>query len=512
MAFLNFGNNFGIGILSLGVGVIFGYLVRQAIAQRHVDSIEAKLKIRIERVREEAKKTILEAQEKATKILEEIKNEEKKRKAQISKLEERSLQRESLIDKRQLEIDEREKEVKRALEKSQNLKIELEKLHRSELETLEKIAGLSVQEAKEELIKKIEKEYKEEIMGAIKKLEQFRKEEIEKKAKDIMVEAIQRYARSSIGEFTTTTVDLPSEDIKGRIIGREGRNIRHFEKITGVELIMDDSPGSIILSSFDPVRREIGRLTLEKLIQDGRIQPARIEEKAMEAQSEIRERIKKAGEDAVYETGIIDLPSEVIYLLGRLNFRTSYGQNALVHSIEVSQLAGALAAELGANVELAKKAGLLHDIGKAVDQEIEGTHLELGRKILIKYNLPEEVIKAMQAHHDTYPIETIEAAIINAADAISASRPGARKDSLEAYLKRLSNLEEIATSYPGVEKAYAISAGREIRVFVFPEKINDLEAMNLAKEIAKRLEETLNYPGEIKITVIRETRAIEIAR
>lgn len=499
-------------ILSIGIGLFLGYVIRQKIAQKYADSIETKLKSRIEKVREEARKVVLEAREKATKILEESEEENKKRKIQIDKMEERLFQREELVDKKQKGLIEEEEKNKRIFEKIQNLKTELEKLQKSELESLERIAGLSVKEAKEELLKRTEKEYSEDILKSLKKLETIRKEEIEKKAKDIIVGAIQKYSRSNVSEITTTIMSLPSEDIKGRIIGREGRNIRHFEKLSGVELIMDDSPNTIILSSFDPARREVARIALDKLIKDGRIQPARIEEKIIEAQAEIRETIKKAGEDAAYEVGILDLPPEIIYLLGRLNFRTSYGQNALMHSMEVALLSVALASELGADVEVAKKAGLLHDIGKAVDQEIEGTHLELGRKILKKYHQSEEIIRAMQSHHDTYPVETLEAAIVNAADAISAARPGARKDNIEAYLKRLANLEEIAYSFNGVEKVYAVSAGREIRVFVHPNKIDDLEAMKLAKDLAKRIEETLKYPGEVKVAVIRETRAIEIAR
>jgi len=503
-------------IVFIGLGVIMsvfaGYIIRQKIAQKQANSIETKLRERVEKVKEEAKQIILEAKDKADKVLEDAKIEERNRKTQIDKLESRLLEREELLDKRQVEIDDKEKENKRIYDKIQQVKIELEKLQASELETLEKMAKMNISEAKEELFKRAEKKYREELMETIRKLETDRKENIEKKAKEIMIDAIERYAHANIGEVTTTSVDLPSDDIKGKIIGREGRNIRHFEKLTGVEVILDDTPNNVILSSFNPVRREVAHLALEKLIKDGRIQPAKIEEKVAEAQAEVREIIKKQGEEAAYETGLLDLPPELLHLLGRLYFRTSYGQNALTHSIEVALLAAALAEELEANVETAKKAGLLHDIGKAVDQEIEGTHLELGRKILLKYKMPEEIVKAMQAHHGNYPVETIEAAIINAADAISASRPGARKESLELYLKRLANLEEIATSFEGVEKAYAISAGREIRVFVFPDKIDDMAALKLAHDIAEQIEEKLKYPGEIKVTVVRETRAIEIAR
>lgn len=504
--------NILITVSALLGGLLLGYFIRQTLAQKQANSIEAKLKERIEKVKEEAKQIILEAKEKADKIIEDARIEEKNRKSQVDKLEARLLEREELLDKRQLELDAKEKENKEIYEKIQQVKSELEKLQQSELATLEKIAKMSTNEAKEELFKRLEKSYQEELVETMRQLETNRKENIEKRAKEIMVDAIERYAHANVGEITTTTLELPSDEIKGKIIGREGRNIRHFEKLTGVELILDDTPNTVILSSFNPVRRAVASLALEKLIKDGRIQPVKIEEKVAEAQAEVREIIKKQGEEATYETGILDLPPELVQLLGRLYFRTSYGQNALTHSIEVSLLAGALAEELGANVEVAKKAGLLHDIGKAVDQEIEGTHLELGRKILMKYKMPEEVIKAMQAHHGDYPVETVEAAIINAADAISASRPGARKESLEAYLKRLGSLEEIATSFEGVERAYAVSAGREIRVFVFPEKINDAGAMQLARNIADQIEEKLKYPGEIKVTVVRETRAIEIAR
>ncbi len=501
-----------LGAASLGIGFVLGYIIRQKIAQKQANSIEAKLKVRLEKVKEEAKKIVLQAKDKAERLLEESRKEEKKRKEQLTKMEERLIERESLLDKRQLSLDKKEEEAKRIYNRIQEVKAELEKLQQSELESLEKIAKMTQKEAKEELFRRIEKEHQVELVESLKKLEQQRREELEQKAREIMVSAIERYSHSNVSEVTTSVVDIPSDDVKGKIIGREGRNIHHFEKLTGVEILIDDSPNTILLSSFDPVRRAIAKLALRKLIADGRIQPAKIEEKVLEAQAEIREEIKKAGEEAAYETGVLDLPPEIIHLLGRLKFRTSYGQNALVHSKEVALLAGALATELGANVAVAKKAGLLHDIGKAVDQEIEGTHLELGRKILMKYHVGDDVVKAMQSHHGDYPVETLEAAIVNCADAISASRPGARKDNLQAYLKRLADLEEIATAYKGVEKAYAISGGRELRVFVYPDKVDDLGALKLAKEIANKIEEELKYPGEIKVVVIRENRAIEIAR
>lgn len=499
-------------IILLLLGILIGYTVRQIIAQKNANSIEAKLKIKISKVKEEAKRLILEAKEKSAELIEDAERQIKNQKSQLNRLEERLIQKEELLDKRQIELDEKEKETKQLIEKVQKIKEDLENLERESLKKLEKIAQLSKEEAKEEMFKKIEKEYKEEILTALKNLEKLRKEEIEKRSKEILIDALQRYSRSGFAEVTTTVLTLPSEDIKGKIIGKEGRNIRHFEKLTGVDLILDDSSETIVLSCFDSIRRAIASLALEKLIKDGRIQPAKIEEKVAEAQAEIREIIQKAGEDACYEVGVLDLPQELIHLLGRLNFRTSYGQNALNHSIEVALIGSILASELGAKTEIVKKAGLLHDIGKAVSQEMEGSHLEIGRKILMKYNIEEEIIKAMQAHHETYPTETIEAAIINASDALSAARPGARKDNLEAYLKRLASLEEIANSFEGVEKSYAISAGRELRVFVYNDKVDDLGAMKLAREIVRRIEEKINFPGEIKVVVIRETKVIEIAR
>jgi len=500
-----------ITVLLLGGGILGGYIIRQQIAQKQSNSIEAKLKIRLGKVREEAKKIILEARDEANSIIRKTEEGERRHKEQLTKMEERLLQREDLLDKRQLELDKKEKNNQEVAQKLQEIKKNLEQLKNDELKKLEEITHLSPEEAKNQIFQRTEKEYKKEIMEDFKKLETTRKEVVERKAKEIMADAIQRYARSNVSEVTTSIVNLPSEDIKGKIIGREGRNIHHFEKLTGVELIMDDSPESVVLSSFNPLRRAVAKLALEKLIQDGRIQPARIEEKVAEAQAELREQVRKKGEEAAYEVGVLDLPPELIQLLGRLAFRTSYGQNVLMHSIEVALLSSALAAELGGNVEIAKKAGLLHDIGKAIDQEVEGTHLELGRKILMKYKMPEEIIKAMQSHHGTYPVETIEAAAVNAADAISASRPGARRENLEDYLKRLSNLEEIALSMKGVKKAYAISAGRELRVFVSPEKVDDLEAIKLAHDIAVRIQKELKYPGEIKVTVVRETQAVEVA-
>ncbi len=346
----------------------------------------------------------------------------------------------------------------------------------------------------------------------LRKLEHDRRETLENKAKEIITTAVQRFGRSHVADISTTSVVLPSDEIKGKIIGKEGRNIKTLERLTGVEIIVDDTPEAITISGFEPVRREVARVALEKLIQDGRIQPARIEEKVSEAENEVKKIIKEKGEAAVYELGIFDLPPQIVQLLGRLHFRTSYGQSVLNHSIEAAYLAAMLASELGANVEIAKRGALVHDIGKAIDHEVEGTHLELGRKILQKYGVDEKIILAMESHHGDYPFASSEAYIVTAAESMSAARPGARRDSLENYIKRLTELEKIATSFEGVEKAYAIQAGREVRIFVTPEKIDDLAALNLAREIAKRIEQELKYPGEIKVNVIRETRAVEYAR
>jgi len=382
----------------------------------------------------------------------------------------------------------------------------------SEEKVLMEIANMSKDDAKGLLLKKVEEDSKQELLTAIRTLENTKKEELEKRVDDIMISSIQRYGHGNASEHLISTVQIPSEDIKGRIIGKEGRNIRHFEKVSGVELIIDDSPDIITLSSFNPIRREIAKMALEKLILDGRIQPSKIEEKVLQAEQEIKELIKKAGEEAVYEIGILDLPPELVFLLGRLKYRTSYSQNVLTHSIEVAMLSGMIASEIGADVLIAKKAGLLHDIGKAIDYELEGSHIEIGRRILQKYNTKEEIIKAMQSHHEDYPVETVEGAIVMAADAISASRPGARKESLENYLKRLEELEKIATSFKEIEKAYAIQAGRELRVFVFPDKIDDYGTAKLAKQIADKIKEEMDFYGEIKILAIRETRVIEYVK
>jgi len=422
------------------------------------------------------------------------------------------LKRENILDEKLSDYEIREKEFREKVEKFKKIRESLESLRQESLDRLEKISKLSKEEAKKELLDAAEKEYQREILERMKKLEAEGWQKFEKKAKEILALAIQKTAVSQSQELTTTTVALPNEEIKGRIIGKEGRNIRTLERLTGVEIVVDETPEAVVISGFDPVRRQVAKTALEKLIHDGRIQPARIEETVQTAQSEINSQIKEAGETAVYDTGLVGLDPKLVQLLGRLRFRTSYGQNVLLHSIEVAHLANALAAELGANARVAKKAGLLHDIGKAVDHQIEGSHTDIGIKILEKFKVEPEVILAMKSHHEEYPYETLEAIVVQTADAISGSRPGARKDTIENYLKRLGDLENIATSFGGVEKAWALQAGREIRVFVKPEEIDDLGAKKLARDIADRIQEELRYPGEIKVNVIRESRVTEYAK
>ena len=494
------------------LGIVIGYFIRQLIATRAANSIEQKIKRQFEEARSKAKEIVLEAQEKATALLEEVKKEERENKIQLSRLEERLLKKEEQLERQETDLKRREEQINQDIEKLKGVKSEIEQLKQKVVSELEKIAGLSTEQAKELLFKNLQEKHQEELLTTLQKLNKERRDEIERRALEIMTTAIQRYARSHVGEITTTTFTLTDEDLKGKIIGREGRNIRALERATGVELIIDETPETIVISSFDPIRREVAKLALQKLIKDGRIQPAKIEEKVEEAKQELSKRIIELGENAAYETGIYDLPKEIIQLLGRLYFRLSYGQNVLIHSIETAYLAEMMASELGCNTEVTKKAGLLHDIGKAIDHEVEGSHVELGRRILKKYGIGEEIIKAMEAHHEEYPFASPEAYIVAAADALSAARPGARRDTLENYLKRLEDLEKIALSFDGVKNAYAISAGRELRIFVIPEKIDDFKALQLARDIANKIESELKYPGEIKVNVIREVRAVEYAR
>jgi ribonuclease Y len=493
-------------------GAVIGYYTRQSIAKRRAGTLEAKLEKRVSQVKEETALMLKKAEQKASDIVEKAQKDIDERRREFLKAQQVLLNRESLLNSRISSFEEKEKEIQEKGEKLKLIKGHLEELRAEAEVKLEKVADLSREDAKKELLALVEIENEKEILAKMKKLEEKGKERLEERAKEIISLAIQKCAVPQTQELTTTTVILANEELKGRIIGKEGRNIRAFEKLTGVELIVDETPESVVISGFNPIRRQIAKVALDKLIQDGRIQPAKIEEKVEEAKAEITQKIKEAGEKATYETGVIGLNDKLVQVLGRLYYRTSYGQNALLHSMEVSLISETLAEELKANVQVAKRAGLLHDIGKAIDQQVQGSHIEIGIKLLEKFGESEAVIKAMRSHHDDYPTETLESVIVKVADAISSSRPGARKDTLENYLQRLKDLEDIANKVEGVDKTYAIQAGREIRVFVKPEMVDDLKAQKIAKQIAEKIEEELKYPGEIKVTVMRETRVVEYAR
>lgn len=498
--------------LALAMGSVLGYYARRTIARKRINSIEERLNRLTNVAKRQAQETLIKSRDRAVKILEEAKQEEKQRVTQLTSFERRLSRREEIIEHRADFVEKQRHHLRQQATTIKNLKQEVDNLHSQAQSELEKIAGLTEEQAKENLLALAEKEHSAILTNRLKRLEQEGEEFLEKRAKELITLAMQRYAASHATELTTTSVDLPSDELKGRIIGKEGRNIKTLEKLTGVELIVDDTPGAVVLSAFDPIRRQVARIALEKLLLDGRIQPARIEEAVVLAKDEIANKIQEAGEAAVYDVGVAGLDLKLVKLLGRLRFRTSYGQNVLLHSLEVAHIAAALAAELDADVAICKKAGILHDIGKAVDHQIQGSHIEIGRAILEKFNIDEKVIEAMVHHHDDFVERTPEAVIIRVADAISASRPGARKDTLEAYLRRLEELEKVATSFAGVEKSYAIQAGREIRVFVRPEDVDDLTARKLAKDIANKIQEELKYPGEIKVTLIRETKVVEYAR
>jgi len=499
-------------LLAFAIGIGLGYFVRELLVAKKKSSAEAKVRQLLEGSRQEAKELLLDAKSKAVRVLEEAKREEKERERETKKAEERLRERETFLDKKLVGFDERERELAGKIERVRELKAEVDGLRQKAEAELERVAGMPKTAAKEALLKKVEQEAEEDLQSRIRKLETTGLEELDRRAKAILATAIQRLATATTSEVTTTTVSIPNDDVKGKIIGREGRNIRALERSAGVEIVVDDTPGAVVISGFDPVRRHIAKSALENLVADGRIQPARIEEAVDKARTEIEREIREAGKAAAFEIGAFDLDERLLSLLGRLKFRTSFGQNVLQHSIEMAHLAGLLAEELGGDVQIARKGALLHDIGKAVDHEVQGTHVEIGRRILQKFGADNRIIQAMQSHHEEFPYETLESIIVQTADAVSASRPGARRDSVENYLKRLGDLEAIANSFEGVEKSYAIQAGREIRVFVTPERVSDLEARTLARSIVARIENELRYPGEIKVHVIRESRVIEFAR
>ncbi|OGI61129.1 ribonuclease Y [Candidatus Nomurabacteria bacterium RIFCSPHIGHO2_01_FULL_38_19] len=498
------------GALFLGVGV--GYYLRLIIALGKRRSIEIDIKQMMVSAKEEAQKITDQAKKESEVKFAELKEEEKKKEQEFKETEKRLIKKDEFLDTRQVEIDKEVENIKTKVEEIKKIQEKVSKIEGEKRTELEKIAQLTEEQAKEELLKDIEEKYEEDILVRIQKIESDNEEKLERRAKDILATSIQRLAKSTASELMTTVVSISNNEIKGKIIGKEGRNIRAFERTAGVELVVDDTPGSIIISSFDPIRRQIARLALENLILDGRIQPAKIEEVVEKAKEEINKIIKEKGEQAVYECGIFNLDPRIVAIVGRLYFRTSYGQNVLQHSIEMAHIAGMIAEELSADVAIAKAGALVHDIGKALDHEVQGTHIDIGMRILQKFGADERIITAMKSHHENYPYETIESIIVQTADAISGGRPGARRDSVENYLKRLQELETLVNAFPGIEKSYALQAGREIRIFVTPEKISDAETKLMARDIAIKIEQELKYPGEIKVTMIRETRIIEYAR
>jgi ribonuclease Y len=496
-----------VAVLTFFVGAWF----QQKKTSRQANNAQNKAEKILNEAKTKEKELLLKAQDKALKILDEAKKEESQRRKEISDLQHRLEQRETSFSQKLLDLQEKQQKLYDKVNEVQEIKEKIKGIQQEQLQKLEEVAALSENEAKELLFKKIEEQSAEDLMIRIHKLEDESNDQLQEKSKSIMALAMQRMVSSYTVELTTTTIDLPNDEMKGRIIGREGRNIKAIEQMTGVEIIVDDTPNAITVSGFSLIRRHIAKKTLDYLIKDGRIHPTKIEDAVEMAKKELAIDIKKAGEEAMYEVGVTGFDPKLIQILGRLKYRTSYGQNVLSHSIEVAHLAAMLAEELDADVTLAKKGGLLHDIGKAVDHEIQGNHTEIGRDIAKKFNLSEEIIAPIATHHDDQP-STLIAVIVKVADAISSARPGARSDSQENYIQRLEELEKIATSFDGIEKSYAIQAGREIRVFVKPEIIDDLKAHNLARDIAKKIETELKYPGEIKINVIRETRVTEYAR
>ena len=503
-------------LISLAIGVLVGMAYRKKVAESKIQGAENEAKRLVDLAKIEAenlkKQEIVKAKEERMNNRKELDQEIKERRGEVQKQEARLIQKEENLERRSENFEKKEQEIEKQIQEVEKEKEEVQKLYDQQVVELQKIASLTKEEAKQKLLAEMDKELTAEKAALIREKEQKAKEESVKNAKEVLSYAVQKCAADHSQETTVSIVSLPNDDMKGRIIGREGRNIKAIETLTGVDLIIDDTPEAVVLSGFDPLRREVAKITLEKLIDDGRIHPAKIEEMVEKAKEELDSTIKEEGERAVLETGVIGLHPDLVKLIGKLKYRTSYGQNVLNHSIEVSNLARIMAEELGLDPKLARKAGLLHDIGKALDHDMEGTHVEIGVEVLKKYKENPLVINAVEAHHGDVEPQTLEAVLVQAADAISASRPGARRETLEAYIKRLQNLEEIADSFEGVEKSFAIQAGREIRVMVKPDKISDDKMTILARDVAKKVENEMDYPGQIKVNVIRETRVIDYAK
>ncbi|MCI8956386.1 MAG: ribonuclease Y [Eubacterium sp.] len=501
-----------VALISAFVAIAF----RKGIVEKKIGSAEGKAREIIDDAIKTAetkkKEALLEAKEENLKTKNELDKEIKERRAEVQRYEKRVLNKEEAVEKKSDSLDKKEHSLKVREEELAQAKIKVDNLSEQRVQELERISGLTSEQAKEYLLKTVEEEIKIETAKLVKELENQAKEDANKKAKELVVNAIQKCATDHVSETTISVVSLPNDEMKGRIIGREGRNIRTLESLTGVDLIIDDTPEAVVLSGFDPIRREVARIALEKLVVDGRIQPTRIEEMVHKAQKEVETMIQEEGESATLEVGVHGIHPELIKLLGKMKFRTSYGQNALKHSIEVAHLSGLLAAELGLDVRVAKRAGLLHDIGKAVDHEMEGTHIQLGVDLCRKYKESATVINAVEAHHGDVEPQTLIACIVQASDAISAARPGARRETLETYTNRLKQLEDITNSYEGVDKSFAIQAGREVRVMVIPEKVTDADMVLMAREISKQIETELEYPGQIKVNIVRESRAIDYAK